>query len=87
MAPPVHNQGGDGVYDPDMPPWARRIENDVREVKYLLMGNGNPKDGLVVKVDRLEQSELRRNAVAGIALTAGITALAGTVWAKLTGKA
>lgn len=59
---------------------------ETREVKHLLTGNGTPQDGLVLKVDRLEQSELRRNAIAGAAVIAAVGALVTTGWNKLTGK-
>jgi hypothetical protein len=51
--------------------------NDVKLVRELLTGNGEPSKGLIVRVDRLEQSESRRNWLATTAIGAAITALAG----------
>lgn len=92
IGPPSH--GDSVVYDPEMPHWAVRLEakvNDIREsqrrVEVAVHGTDeNPAVGLRVRVDRLEQSEQRRNWIAGIAMTAAIGAMLTTVWAKLTGK-
>jgi len=37
-----------------------RIEDDVKVIKELLTGNGDPSKGLIIRVDRLEQAEQRR---------------------------
>lgn len=51
-----------------------RIEQDIRTLTTILTGNGDPGRGLVVRVDRLEQTEKSRvwwlRAVAGVALGA-----------------
>jgi len=77
-----------------MPHWAVRLESKVDEVRdsqrrieVAVEGTvENPTLGLRMKVDRLEQAELRRNVLVGTAITAGVGAIVATVWAKLTGK-
>jgi hypothetical protein len=78
-----------------MPQWAIRLEGKVNDVldsqkrmEVAVHGTDeNPTLGLRMKVDRLEQAELRRNVLVGTAITAGVGAIVATVWAKLTGKA
>jgi Zn-dependent alcohol dehydrogenase len=78
-----------------MPHWAVRLEGKVNEVlesqrriEVAVEGTDeNPTLGLRMKVDRLEQAELRRNVLVGTAITAGVGAVVATAWAKLTGKA
>lgn len=92
IGPPT--TGDSVVFDPEMPHWAVRLEgkvNDIREsqrrIEVAVHGTDeNPAAGLRVRVDRLEQSEVRRNVLAGAALTAAVGAVIATTWAKLTGK-
>ena len=58
----------------------------VSKIEELLTGNGDPGKGLVVRVDRLEQSEARRSLLIGGTITASVGAIATSVWAKLTGN-
>ncbi len=91
---PLNHRGDTPPYDPDMPNWAHRLEAKVNEVlasqrriEVAVEGTDeNPQLGLRMKVDRLEQNELRRNWIAGVAITAGVGAAAATLWARLTGK-
>lgn len=62
-----------------------RIEGKVDRALLLLEGNGKPERGLVVRVDRLEQSEKRRARWVGAFGTAMIASLAGTLWGFLRG--
>ena len=61
----------------DIPVTARvdLIYHDVREIKALLTGNGHPEDGIVVRMDRLEQAEKQRAKWSGAAIVAAITAV------------
>ncbi len=93
MTPPIRSRGDSPIFDPDMPHWAVRLEGKVNEVlesqrriEVAVEGTDeNPQAGLRMKVDRLEQSELRRNWISGVAVTAAIGAAVTAVWAKLTG--
>ena len=86
MAPPVHNHGGDCVYDPDMPPWARRLESSVNRVLTHIEGEpGKTQTGLLTRVDRLEQSESGRDWWMKAAATAGLGGIATAIWAKISG--
>lgn len=95
MTPPIRSRGDSLAYDPEMPNWAARLEGKVDEVRdsqrrieIAVEGTDeNPTLGLRMKVDRLEQAELRRNVLVGTAITAGVGAVIATAWAKLTGKA
>lgn len=95
MTPPIRSRGDSLAYDPEMPNWAIRLEGKVNDVldsqkRMEVAVNGtdeNPAAGLRVRVDRLEQTELRRNVLVGTAITAGVGAVIATAWAKLTGKA
>ncbi len=93
MTPPIRSRGDSNVFDPDMPNWAVRLEskmNDVvdgqRRIEIAVHGTDeNPASGLRVRVDRLEQAEMRRNWISGVAVTAAIGAVVTAAWAKLTG--
>lgn len=58
----------------------KQISDDVRTIKYLLTGNGESHKGLVVRVDRLEQTEKRRGwtmkATLGAMIVAAVAAVA-----------
>lgn len=51
------------------------IAEDVKTVLKILNGNGDPSKGLVVRVDRLEQSESRRNWLSRSAIGACIVGI------------
>ena len=59
------------------------IYNDVREIKALLTGNGHPEDGIVVRMDRLEQAEKQRAKWSGAAVVAAITAVVTAIGAVI----
>jgi hypothetical protein len=61
-------------------------------IEMLLTGNGQPGNGLVVRVDRIEQNERRRDwwirttiAAAFTAVATAGTALGAAVWKKIGG--
>jgi len=57
----------------------KRIEADVKTIKILLTGNGNPSKGIIVRLDRLEQTaRVRRwlNRTIGVALIGTLIELA-----------
>ena len=62
-----------------------RIESEVVAVKHLLTGNGTPERGIIVRVDRLEQSDKTRSWWTRTAAAAGVTALVGTCWSVIRG--
>lgn len=63
----------------------RHIRDRVDEVHKLLLGNGTPERGLVIRVDRLEQSEARRAKIVGAAVVASAGALVKAFWATFSG--
>ena len=62
-----------------------RIESEVVAIKHLLTGNGTPEHGMIVRVDRLEQSDRNRSWWTRTAAAAGVTALAATCWNVVRG--
>lgn len=57
------------------------VREDVKIVKELLTGNGEPAKGLVVKVDRLETAQKRHTYIIATLFGAIATAAAsGIVW-------
>jgi hypothetical protein len=59
--------------------------DDVKFIKHAITGNGTPERGIIVRLDRLEQSEKARRKWVGAALVAGLGAGVTTVWTKLFG--
>lgn len=62
-----------------------RIEKEVAAIKHLLTGNGTPEHGMIVRVDRLEQSDRNRSWWTRTAAAAGVTALVATCWNVVRG--
>jgi uncharacterized protein (UPF0335 family) len=53
------------------------IADDVKVIKELLTGNGNPSRGFIVRVDRLEENEKRRSWWIKSAMGTSIAAIIG----------
>lgn len=68
-----------------MPYSNEEIYRTVKRIEEILTGNGHPANGLVVRVDRLEQAEQRRGWWSKTALGAAITAAIGSLWAITKG--
>jgi hypothetical protein len=65
-----------------------RIEAKQDEILGCLQGDlkaGKP--GLLGRVERLEHTEHRRGVWSKTAVAAGVTAVCGSIWALMTGKA
>lgn len=58
------------------------IHSDLKIVKEIVTGNGDPKKGLVVRVDRLEQISKLRKTIYGAVLVAVLAAVATGLWDK-----
>lgn len=63
------------------------VHEAINRNRELLTGNGSPSKGVVVRLDRLEQSEARRGKWIGTATGAAIVAAVGSIWALITGRA
>ena len=50
----------------------RPMREDVKLVKHLLTGNGEPEKGVVLRLDRLEQTEKSRGKVIWTAITTAV---------------
>lgn len=61
--------------------WRRRIEEKLDEICLWLTGGGNPHRGIIVRLDRLEQSNSRWAWVPRSVLTAIIAAVVAAVMA------
>jgi hypothetical protein len=55
------------------------LAKDVEKLAVLVEGNGHPERGLIVRLDRLEQNESRRNWWVKASLAASISALVGVL--------
>lgn len=62
------------------------IHVTVEEIKELLTGNGDPSKGVIVRLDRLEQSEKGRAWRVRTAILVSLTAFASVVAEHLMGK-
>ncbi|MDB5322214.1 MAG: hypothetical protein JWN40_3845 [Phycisphaerales bacterium] len=54
-----------------------QISEDLVAIKHLVVGNGDPSKGLVLRQDRLEQTVARWSKLIGIAVGAGLLSLVG----------
>ena len=63
------------------------IRHDVKLCLHLLTGNGDPSSGVVVRLDRLEQSRKAQKWWSGFLVPAGIGAAMGAVGSWLKGQA
>ncbi len=80
-----------GPRDNDLSVWMARLDERLEQVQksqqtlnHILTGNGTPEKGIVTRVDRLEQSEHRREAWSKTAITtaAGAAIAAISAWFK-----
>ena len=60
------------------------IKTKVEKIEELLNGNGTPEKGIVVRLDRLEQSEARRTWLMRATITTSIGAIVAAIvnWLK-----
>ena len=56
------------------------VSKRVETMNHLLTGNGDPKSGLIVRFDRLEQCQERRQFQLKAAITASITAIVTAIY-------
>lgn len=62
-----------------MPDWARELRSDVKLCLQYLTGNGNPERGVIVRLDRIEQSRKAARWWGGVFLPAGVGVIGGIV--------
>lgn len=58
---------------------------DVQFIKHVLTGNGTPERGVIVRLDRIEQTEKARSRWTGAAVVAATGAAVTAIWSKLAG--
>lgn len=80
-----------GPTDRGLSVWMARLDERLEQVQHsqqtlnhMLTGNGSPEKGVIMRVDRLEQSEKRREAWSKTAITtaAGAAVAAIGAWFK-----
>ena len=59
----------------------RNIESSLRNIEKMLMGNGEPSKGFIVRLDRVEQKQVW----VWTALTAGMAAIVRAFWEQISG--
>ena len=64
----------------------KQIRSDIGDIKHLLTGDGTPDKGIIVRLDRLEQSEGRRKWVIRGVATAVIGMIVQMVWKIFGGQ-
>jgi chromosome segregation ATPase len=57
-----------------------QIEKKIEQLNELLNGNGHPEKGIVVRLDRLEQTEERRSFMHRATIVSAIGAIVATVF-------
>jgi len=57
-----------------------RLDARTARVEHLLNGSSNPANGLVIRVDRLEQAQETRKVWTGTAVAAAVSGLGTAVW-------
>lgn len=62
-----------------------KLSDDVRGVTHLLTGDGTPEKGVIVRLDRLEQDNQRRENLAKTAIGGAIAASVAALGAWLKG--
>lgn len=62
-----------------------QIAEDVSEIKEILTGNGEPSKGLIVRFDRIEQSQKRASWLAKTAIGASVVAILAVISKVLFG--
>lgn len=61
-----------------------RIESKIDRLDHLITGGDSPNSGIIVRVDRIEQREVRRDWWTKTAMGAATVACIGTAWKWLT---
>ena len=62
------------------------IREEAVVVNTIVLGNGEPEKGLVVRTDRLEQQHKTLSSLFYVILPISITALGSALWSWITGK-
>lgn len=61
-----------------------RIEKKIDRLDQLITGGDSPNSGIIVRVDRIEQREARRDWWTKTAMGAACAACVGTAWKWIT---
>jgi len=61
-----------------------RIEKKIDRLDQLITGGDSPNSGIIVRMDRIEQAEKRRNAWMLAAIGASTTAIVSAAWKWIT---
>lgn len=64
----------------------QQLCKDVTFIKEWITGNGDPSKGMIVRMDRLEQTEAKRSLYVGTAVVAAIGSGVAAAWSVLTGR-
>ena len=65
----------------DTQDWQHRIEAKLDKIHVLLMGDGNPHKGMVIRLDRLEQRARRATVIQSIVVSGAAGAIVAAVMA------
>ena len=92
MSPPLPNRGGIQVHSDAILAALAHLQSDVSAIKKHIDGGSEPATGLLMRVDRIEQREIRNSKIAQTALGFALTAIGGFVatlisvlWKRITG--
>jgi len=86
MTPPIKTNISDSQHEPTGREIMSEISHLRREIGVIgdhITGNGDPSRGLIVKVDRLEQSHESRKWLAQTAVGAAFTSIIASAWSLL----
>ncbi len=61
-----------------------RIEQKIDKLDRIITGGDTPHSGIIVRLDRIEQTEIRRNVWTVAAIGASVVALISAAWKWLT---
>ena len=62
-----------------------QTHKSVSKMERLLTGNGNPEQGFIVRVDRIERRAIRHGVIIKTVVVTWVAAAAAAAWAMLRG--
>ena len=63
----------------------KEIRRSIASIDHHITGGKTPEKGIIVRLDRIEQTEKRRSRFIGLAISTAVTSAVASIWSLFTG--
>lgn len=80
-----HEHAGPTIFETQVLGTLESIERDTAQLKRILLGDDDPRQGVALRLDRIEQTEASRKWLVRVGVTSGIGAMVASLLTWLKG--